>query len=150
MAQFEAGAVDALLNTTIRELARLKADSRFRATVNQYTGQHYVMFFNTTTPPFDKKEARQAFCYALDRKRFTESILQGVEEYRNLPWPKHSPAYEAAKNDHYALDIEKATTLLSQAGSRRSTPRSTTRPATTSRASSRRSAWPTSRSSGPR
>jgi len=115
--QFEAGAVDALLNTTVRELARLKADSKYRATVNQYTGQHYVMFFNTTTPPFDKKEVRQAFCYAVDRKRFTESILQGVEENRNLPWPKHSPAYEAAKNSHYAQDIEKAKSLLAAAGS---------------------------------
>ena len=34
--------------------------------------------------------------------------LQGVEENRNLPWPKHSPAYEAAKNSHYVQDIEKA------------------------------------------
>ena len=115
--QFEAGAVDALLNTTVRELARLKADSKYRAIINQYTGQHYVMFFNTTMPPFDKKEVRQAFCYALDRKRFAETILQGVEEIRNLPWPKHSPAYEAAKNSHYALDLEKAKSLLAAAGS---------------------------------
>jgi ABC-type transport system substrate-binding protein len=75
------------------------------------------MFFNVTMPPFDKKEVRQAFCYTLDRKRFAESILQGVEEPRNLPWPKHSSAYDAAKNNHYTYDLEKAKSLLAAAGS---------------------------------
>jgi peptide/nickel transport system substrate-binding protein len=75
------------------------------------------MFFNVTMPPFDKKEVRQAFCYAVDRKRYVDSVLQGVEEVRSLPWPKHSPAYDAAKNGHYSLDLEKAKSLLAAAGS---------------------------------
>lgn len=115
--QFEAGAVDVLVNPTIRELVRLKADPKYRAIVNQYTGQHFVMFFNTTAPPFDKKEVRQAFCYAVDRKRFAENVLQGVGEANDLPWPKHSPAYEAAKTTHYSYDLEKAKSLLAAAGS---------------------------------
>jgi peptide/nickel transport system substrate-binding protein len=115
--QLEAGAVDALLNPTVRDLARLKADSKYLATINSFTGQHYVMFFNVTMPPFDKKEVRQAFCYAVDRKRFAESVLQGVDEPRDLPWPKHSPAYDAAKASKYTFDLEKAKSLLTAAGS---------------------------------
>jgi peptide/nickel transport system substrate-binding protein len=114
--QFEAGAADVLLNPPIRDLARLKSDSRFRAIINTFTGQHYVMFFNVMQPPFDKKEVRQAFCYAADRKRFAESVLQGVDVPRDLPWPKQSPAYDEAKANHYTFDLEKAKSLLAAAG----------------------------------
>jgi peptide/nickel transport system substrate-binding protein len=115
--QFEAGAVDVLVNPTVRDLARLKGDSKYKSIINSATGQHYVMFFNVTMPPFDKKEVRQAFCYAVDRKRYVESVLQNIDEARDLPWPKHSPAYDAAKAAKYTLDLDKAKSLLTAAGS---------------------------------
>jgi len=54
----------------------------------------------------------QAFSYAVDRKRFAESVLQGVDVPRDLPWPKHSPAYDEAKANYYTFDLEKAKSLL--------------------------------------
>jgi peptide/nickel transport system substrate-binding protein len=115
--QVESGAVDAMLNPPVRDLARLQQDSKFRALVNQNTGEYFILAFNTTTPPFDKKEVRQAFNHAINRKRFVDSVLTGIGEPRNLPWAKQSPAYDAAKNGTYTYDPEKAKALLAKAGS---------------------------------
>ena len=60
---------------------------------------------------------RQAIGYAIDRKRFTEQIMKGfVGEPRNLPWARHSPAFDAAKNNTYTYDLDKAKSLLAQSG----------------------------------
>lgn len=115
--QLEAGAVDGMLNPPVRDIARLKADPKLRIVMNEYTGQYFVLAFNTTTPPFDKKDVRQAFNYAIDRKRFTDSVLIGTAEPRNLPWARQSPAFDAAKNSVYTFDPEKAKSLLAKAGS---------------------------------
>jgi peptide/nickel transport system substrate-binding protein len=60
---------------------------------------------------------RQAIAYAIDRKRFTEQIMKGfVGEPRNLPWADISPAFDAAKNNTYPYDLDKAKAALAQSG----------------------------------
>jgi peptide/nickel transport system substrate-binding protein len=60
---------------------------------------------------------RQALNYAIDRQRWTDVILHGLSGGPiDLPWPQASPAYEAAKNQNYAQDLDKAKSLLQQAG----------------------------------
>jgi peptide/nickel transport system substrate-binding protein len=114
--QFESGAVDAMLNPPVRDLARLQNDPKYRAIVNKNTGQYYIAAFNTTQPPFDNKPVRQAFNYAIDRKRFVDTVLIGNGEARDLPWAPQSPAYDASKNSTYTYDLDKAKSLLAQAG----------------------------------
>jgi peptide/nickel transport system substrate-binding protein len=114
--QLESGAVDAMLNPPVRDLARLQKDPKYRALINKYTGQYYIASFNTTQPPFDDKRVRQAFNYAIDRKRFVDTVLIGTGEPRDLPWAPQSPAYDTNKNTHYSYDPDKARALLTQAG----------------------------------
>ncbi|GAC1321293.1 MAG: ABC transporter substrate-binding protein [Chloroflexota bacterium] len=114
--QFEAGAVDALLNPPVRDVARFQNESRYRVVLNKATGQYYLAAFNTSQPPFDDKRIRQAFNYAIDRKRFTDAVLVGNGEARDLPWAPQSPAYDASKNAMYSYDPDKAKSLLAQAG----------------------------------
>jgi peptide/nickel transport system substrate-binding protein len=132
--QFESGSVDAMINPPVRDLARLQLDPKYRALINKSTGQYFVVAFNTTQPPFDNKQVRQAFNHAIDRKRFADTVLIGTGEPRNLPWAPQSPAYDASKNTRYAYDPEKAKSLLAQAGL----------------ASSRRSCRPVSLTWGPK
>ena len=114
--QFESGAVDAMLNPPVRDLARLQTDPQYRAIVNKATGQYFIAAFNTTQPPFDSKQVRQAFNYAINRQRFVDTVLIGNGVARDLPWAPQSPAYDTSKNSVYTYDEDKARSLLAQAG----------------------------------
>jgi peptide/nickel transport system substrate-binding protein len=114
--QLEAGAVDAILNAPVREVSRLQKDANFKVLINENTGQYFILSFNTTMPPFDNKQVRQALNFAVDRKRFVDTVLIGSGEPRNLPWARQSPAFDAAKNSIYSYDPDKAKALLAQAG----------------------------------
>src|SRR5207248_2880260 len=54
--------------------------------------------------------------YALDRKRFVDTVLQGVGTPLSLPWAENFPMYEAAKANFYTFDLNKAKSLLAEAG----------------------------------
>jgi peptide/nickel transport system substrate-binding protein len=67
-------------------------------------------------PPLDNKKVRQALNYALDRKRFSETALLGTGQPIALPWLPSSPAYDAQKRNAYAFDLDRAKSLLNEAG----------------------------------
>ena len=69
-----------------------------------------------TYAPLADKRVRQALNYAIDRKRITDTALLGLVGPQDLPWPANSAASEPAKNTMYAFDLDKAKSLLSQAG----------------------------------
>jgi peptide/nickel transport system substrate-binding protein len=54
--------------------------------------------------------------YAVDRKRIVETLLRGVGKPQSLPWSDGSPAFEAAKMERFGFDLDKANSLLAQAG----------------------------------
>jgi peptide/nickel transport system substrate-binding protein len=114
--QLEAGALDAANLPPVRDAVRLQKDPKYQLMVNQHTGGYYLIALNTALPPLDKKEVRQALNYAIDRKRFAETVLLGTSEAESLPWPSFAPAYEAAKKNAYAFDLDKARSVLNQAG----------------------------------
>jgi peptide/nickel transport system substrate-binding protein len=116
--QLEAGAMDVMTFPPARDGARLQSDPRFRVLSNaQTSGQWWLVGWNVTLPPGDQKLVRQAVNYAIDRQRIADTYL--LKQYgpaEVLPWPAHSPAYDAAKNRAYAFDLDKARALLKQAG----------------------------------
>jgi peptide/nickel transport system substrate-binding protein len=114
--QFESGALDALKSPAIRDFARYKADPRYRALLNPSTGAFHNMGVDVTRPPTDNKQLRQALNYAIDRQRFVTTVLLGIGDPLDLPWPSYSPAFDAERNVHYAFDLDKARALLQQAG----------------------------------
>ncbi|MBV9133341.1 MAG: ABC transporter substrate-binding protein, partial [Chloroflexi bacterium] len=67
-------------------------------------------------PPTDNKLVRQALNYAIDRKRIVDTVYKGTGTAEDLPWESNSLAYDATKNNAYAFDLDKAKSLLSQAG----------------------------------
>ena len=59
---------------------------------------------------------RQAIILAINRDRFVQTVLSGAGRATNLPWSKGSPAYDAAVDQTIKFDLERAKSLLAQAG----------------------------------
>jgi peptide/nickel transport system substrate-binding protein len=113
-AQLEAGAIDVADMPSLIDFVRLRADQKYRALlVPQSTN---VFGSNVTKPPTDNKLVRQALNYAIDRKRIVDVAFRGASDPLTLPWQQTSLAYDASKANAYAFDIEKAKSLLAQAG----------------------------------
>jgi peptide/nickel transport system substrate-binding protein len=114
--QLEAGALDLIKAPPLRDAARLGNDPGYKLVNHPASAQHLQQGVNTLVPPFDNKTVRQALNYALDRKRFSETVLLGTGQPEALPWLPASPAYDAQKKNAYAFDLDKAKGLLREAG----------------------------------
>ncbi|HBY92476.1 MAG TPA: polyamine ABC transporter substrate-binding protein [Chloroflexi bacterium] len=85
-------------------------------------GEVAVLHFNTNIPPLDKLEVRQAIAYALDRDEFLALVGEAVGGSVYSPVPAQflpgglTQEEVAAKGVEYKTDLEKARTLLADAG----------------------------------
>jgi peptide/nickel transport system substrate-binding protein len=114
--QIEGGGLDFLVGPPLQDFTRLKSNSKYQAVVHPFPGTFYLIQLNVTMPPFDNKTLRQAMNYALDRKRIADTVLQGTVTPKALPWPASSPAYDEAAANSYQFDLDKAKSMLTQAG----------------------------------
>ncbi|MBV9577088.1 MAG: ABC transporter substrate-binding protein [Chloroflexi bacterium] len=114
--QLEAGAIDAMDAPPVTDAVRLKADPAYTLTVNPNTGGYNAVLANTSVPPLDNVQVRQALNYAINRQRFVDSVLLGIGTAGDLVWPAGSPAYEADKINRYAFDLDRAKQMLAAAG----------------------------------
>jgi peptide/nickel transport system substrate-binding protein len=113
--QIEAGALDLARLTPSNNTQRLKSDPNYQIITHPYSGS-FLEFGFTTKPPLDNKLVRQALNYAINRQYFADTTVLGYATPGALPWATTSPAYDLAKNNSYAFDLEKAQSLLNQAG----------------------------------
>lgn len=76
-----------------------------------------IMFFAMMPkPPFDKKEVRQAVCYAIDRDKIINTLLEGFATRLDGPIGKGQYGYDPNLQPKYEYSPEKAKKLLAQAG----------------------------------
>ena len=112
----EGGALDVAIQPTLVDTLRVQREQKHQVLINPNSGLYMGVAFNTTQPPTDNKLVRQALNYALDRKRIVETVWLGVDKPLAILWYPSSPAYDAANNEAYAFDLDKAKALLDQAG----------------------------------
>lgn len=62
------------------------------------------------------KRVRQAIAYAIDRKGLIDGLLYGRGEVINAPIATQFSAYDSEKPNQYPYDVEKAKSLLDEAG----------------------------------
>lgn len=68
--------------------------------------------FDTTKAPWDKKEVRQAFYYAINRKAIVDNVFKGRAKVLINP-----PGFKEYQDlNRYDFDLDKAKSLLQQAG----------------------------------
>jgi len=112
--QLDAGAID-MVAPTIQDAVRFQQDPRFQLLLNP-DPVPYALAINTGMAPLDNNIARQAFSYAMDRNRIVNSVLHGLAQPVDLPWPPSSPAYDAQLQSVQTFDLDKARSLFQQAG----------------------------------
>jgi peptide/nickel transport system substrate-binding protein len=114
--QLESNGLDVVKIPAVDDFVRLQSDPTYQAIIHPASGTFFEVGFNSKRPPFDDKRVRQAFNHAMDRKRFCDTIMRGTATPIDLPWSSTSPAFDAAKNGTYPYDLDKAKSLLAQAG----------------------------------
>ena len=112
----EVGSVDVAQQIPNQEHQRLRNSQDVKLMVSPNASLTWDLMFNVNTPPFNDRRVRQAFSWAADRKRFVDSILFGVGKPKSIPWPDVSLAYDAALDNYYQFDLDKAKSLLADAG----------------------------------
>ncbi len=73
------------------------------------------LILNTEQAPLDNKLVRQAINYAIDRETIQDIVDEGMSEIKDdmaMPWMN---AY-SEPSIHYSLDVEKALSLMAEAG----------------------------------
>jgi peptide/nickel transport system substrate-binding protein len=117
MASLEAGAIDVADAPPIPDIVRLKSNSSYQTIVTTSAGTYYVIIANVQVAPTSNKLFRQGINYAINRKRFTDTVLKGlVGAPQDLPYPPQAPAFDATRNERYIFDLDKARSLIAQSG----------------------------------
>jgi peptide/nickel transport system substrate-binding protein len=92
------------------------AQRQFQTLTFVATGRPQGLSFNVARGPFTDQRVRQAFVYAIDRKRIVQAVFKGTVPYEgNGSLSKTTPLYLDVDND-YPFDVAKANTLLDAAG----------------------------------
>jgi peptide/nickel transport system substrate-binding protein len=112
----QSGGVDSVLVTSAADIAPLKGDANLKIETFDI-GSVYNIQVNCTRPPFDKKEARQALSYSLNREEMAKTAFFGVSKPISTPF--YSPSSLAYREDllnAHVFDLDKAAKLLETAG----------------------------------
>lgn len=116
LAQLKSGALDFARSLTFRDIESLSNDADY--SVIDLSGAELQMYVGATlqVPALADVRLRQAIAYALDRERIVTEVFRNSGYPVNLPWPKHSVAYDEERNTTYSYDPEKARALVAQIG----------------------------------
>lgn len=115
--QIRSGQIDFAEGLSYRDAETLgKESGKYRSIRLSGAEQQIYVGANVTAKPLDDIRLRQAIAYAIDRKRIISEVFRNAGYPVNLPWPKYSVAYDAAANQRYAYDPDKARALVKQIG----------------------------------
>jgi peptide/nickel transport system substrate-binding protein len=115
VAQMEAGALDVFEMMNLIDFLRLRKDPRFTTIQNDVPTGMYCLGLNCTWPPLDNKLVRQAMNWSINRKRWVDNYFSDTSAPISLEWYRGTPMYDAARENYYAFDLDKARALLKQA-----------------------------------
>jgi ABC-type transport system substrate-binding protein len=115
IAALQSGSVDMTLGVPSKDAARLK--DQFTTFQSDPSSIVWELRVNPRKAPFDKKPARQALQYALNRKGIVDTVFFGLGGGPTVtPWVPSSPAFDASALSKYPFDLDKAKSLFAAAG----------------------------------
>jgi peptide/nickel transport system substrate-binding protein len=76
----------------------------------------YPFRLNPSLAPFDNKQIRQGFQYAVNRQGIVDKVFYGYAHPQVLPFGQTGPAYETELVKQYPFDLQKAKQMFEAAG----------------------------------
>lgn len=113
----QSGAVAGIQVTGLGDVAPLQENADYTVVINEDAGSIFNVIVNIRKPPFDQQEVRQALSYSLNREAMVPSAFFGVSS--PIVSPFFSPtslAYSEDLTTAYPFDLERAASLLAEAG----------------------------------
>jgi len=114
IAELKTGGVDIIRNLSPDLIPDLKAHASTYVSTAPILRTHWVML-DMREPPFNKKEARQAANYAIDRQAIVDTLMGGLGKVVPTVVNPMAFGYDS-KVEAYNYDPKKAKELLKQAG----------------------------------
>jgi peptide/nickel transport system substrate-binding protein len=108
------GEVDMIMIPPVKELDALKEDPNLQV-LTFPNPRNYMLEMNNAMPPFDKKEARQAVCYAVPYQNILEDVFRGYAQECKSIVGNGMPSSDFS-SWKYDTDLDKAAELLAAAG----------------------------------
>ncbi len=110
----QSGAVDVASHLTAAQIAQL-GDGFTAETDTMKLVQ--ALYLNNAVKPFDDIRVRQALCYAIDKYEIINTVFGGYgSPIGSSMYPAFSKYFLPELTDYYMHDVEKAKSLLSEAG----------------------------------
>ena len=114
MMSLQSGAIDLCSHLTSTQVAQLGDDFDVaEGTMNLVQ----AMYLNNAVAPFDDVRVRQALCYAVDKQEIIDLAFDGYgSPIGSSMYPAFGKYFDDSLTNHYTKDIEKAKSLLAEAG----------------------------------
>ena len=110
----QSGALDIVSHLSTTQVAQLGEEFNIvEGTMNLVQ----ALYLNNAEKPFDDVRVRQALCYAIDRQQILDIAFDGYGSIINSSiYPAFGKYFAEDMNGYYTVDIEKAKSLLAEAG----------------------------------
>jgi peptide/nickel transport system substrate-binding protein len=115
---FLSGEGDVLLQVSFKDVADLKKKKGVKI-LEQASGEHVGIWFNTRKAPVNDKRVRQALSMALDRKAVMDSVFYGLGTTSKSYLPPFFKEYQGVRDPY---DLKEAQRLMEACGYTRSNP----------------------------
>lgn len=116
LSSLRAGQTHVAFNIGGTDLRGLSRDPQYTITKTVTQDNAIYLGCNVKVAPLNDKRVRQAISYAIDRDRILSEAMGQIGRVTSVPWSPSSPAYQESIAGRYTLDMEKAKSLLADAG----------------------------------
>lgn len=98
------------------DAVRLEDNDEIRIEPVKIPGLSLVFFMNSTRPPLDDLNVRQALIYGADRQAIISNVFRDTSPVAHSPLSEVTFGYDSTVEDFYPHDPEQAISLLEEAG----------------------------------
>lgn len=116
MATLDTGEANVIEYMVPAAVQRYKRDSNFTVDLVNAPGAPRMAMLNTQKPPLNDVKVRKALVYAIDRNAIVNTLYKGVYEVAYGPLEPATFGYSSEVKKYYPYNIEKAKSLLDEAG----------------------------------
>lgn len=110
----QSGAVDLSAHLTPTQAAQLGSDFQI---LNGTMNLVQALYLNNAAKPLDDVRVRQALCYAVDKGQVIDLAADGTgKALGSSMYPAFAKYFDDSLTDYYTQDIQKAKSLLAEAG----------------------------------